>query len=652
MKLRHCLAFALSFVALGAACLPSLEDLTPFPCAQDTSCPRGLSCTPGVGCVTASLDSPCVVGATNCAGAGEAASCALGLCTIGCDERRTCPAGHVCSAPAAAGAGVCVPDCAANQACPPGLTCRPLGFETAKGCLGAGGGAALDAPCQREEECSNAGSTVTCSVGVCATPCGPTLPCAAGHLCSSYQNRKAGACLPDCSDGGSCPQGLQCKPIGYEGKSACVGPDDSNVTCSDHLDTDDANCASCGQSCGAFGRCVAGGCVCGEGALKCADTCANPKNDPKNCGACGHDCLQGACLEGQCQPWAVIPELPPSSTGGEVLVLDSVDANKMYLRGVVGSPGAWDAIEAYGAPVSGGVPTKLASFAPKAYPNGYVGSGFASPAGLYMDVFERVDGASHHSVRLAPYTATGAAITLLDVNTSGQDYFLGFGLTGGAVFARGASNVNNALVGSILARVNTKPPYGLFMQPMRFSSPGVAEYQFDGVRFLYVLGFLQDEFRIVRVDATKNELLEGCVGCPVSTWAGSALQSTTSPVTRGPDVPPDLDRLERAMVVDQVGLAFSIGGHLRYLKHGALALAADLVTSGSAVYPLALDGSELYYLVAGASPLYLDRSVWRVPVTGGTPMRIVLMPQASRYPIVGPDSIFYQVGNTVYRVAK
>jgi len=31
-------------------------------------------------------------------------------------------------------------------------------------------------------------------------------------------------------------------------------------------------------------------------------TCGNTMSDSKNCGACGHDCLGGACMMGQCQP--------------------------------------------------------------------------------------------------------------------------------------------------------------------------------------------------------------------------------------------------------------------------------------------------------------------------------------------------------------
>lgn len=654
MALRRGIAFGVGLLTLAVACLPSLDDLTPFPCADDGTCPRGLSCTPTVGCVKATLASPCVAGVTNCAGAGEGASCALGLCTIGCDERRTCPAQHVCSAAAAAGAGVCVPDCAADQACPPGLTCRPLGFAEAKGCLGSGGGAALDAPCARQEDCASAGTNAVCSLGLCATPCGPTLPCSADHLCSTYQSREDGACLPDCTTSGSCPQGLQCKPIGYEGKRACVGAEASNVTCSDHLDTDDANCGRCGVACGVNGRCVSGGCVCGEGALKCGETCVDPKNDAKNCGACGHDCFQGACAEGTCQPGMVIEDIPASD--GVAARLHSVDGTRIYLGNGIGTWGAWTSFEAYSVPVGGGGATKLASIAtPREYPYGYIASDtVAMPDGLYADVFENVAGVSHHMIRRQPYGG-GPVVTLFDIATDAEngDGYSGFRHTNGALFARGHLSVNYSVTGSILGRVNpSAPPYGLSMQPMNFPAPPVDKFSYDGERFVYVLGFSADAYKIVRVDATQDTPEEGCAHCPVPRWAGKVIQTTTSLVVEGAEPPPATDA--RGLVADRNGIAYAVGPKLRYLKHGAPLPPVELASGPLVAIPIALDGPDVYYEVLGTSPLYAERAIWRIPNVGGTPTRIapLPLPLTVQRVVVGPDSIFYQVDRKIFRVAK
>jgi hypothetical protein len=60
------------------------------------------------------------------------------------------------------------------------------------------------------------------------------------------------------------------------------------------------NPSSTGGSAEAGGGSSAGG----GGAAPC-DPGADHASDPKNCGACGHDCLGGACTSGACQPVAI-----------------------------------------------------------------------------------------------------------------------------------------------------------------------------------------------------------------------------------------------------------------------------------------------------------------------------------------------------------
>jgi hypothetical protein len=36
--------------------------------------------------------------------------------------------------------------------------------------------------------------------------------------------------------------------------------------------------------------------------VSCDGSCTDTNTDPNNCGACGHNCLGGACVAGQCQP--------------------------------------------------------------------------------------------------------------------------------------------------------------------------------------------------------------------------------------------------------------------------------------------------------------------------------------------------------------
>ncbi len=291
-------------LTLLLACIPSIEDLTPFPCANDGTCPRGLSCTPTVGCVRAAIDSPCVAGQTDCAGAANGAVCELGLCTVACDERRPCAAGRTCSVPASAGEGVCALACTPESACPPGLSCRPLGYGDAMGCLGSTGRSSLGGPCARTTDCEGAGTAAMCLLGVCTTPCGPTRPCDPGRVCSGY--RGDGGCLPECTGGERCAQGLECKALNFEGKKACIGSEAAVPSCSADMATDTANCGGCGRACASREVCQAGECKClGD---RCGDTCTDFQNDPRHCGSCGHDCGTGACVAGQCEigevgPW-------------------------------------------------------------------------------------------------------------------------------------------------------------------------------------------------------------------------------------------------------------------------------------------------------------------------------------------------------------
>jgi hypothetical protein len=68
----------------------------------------------------------------------------------------------------------------------------------------------------------------------------------------------------------------------------------------------DAELASA-QRCDAQGgwrdapRCLPGACP-EDSVDQCEDVCTSLASDPLNCGSCGHDCLGGACVAGQCQP--------------------------------------------------------------------------------------------------------------------------------------------------------------------------------------------------------------------------------------------------------------------------------------------------------------------------------------------------------------
>jgi hypothetical protein len=96
------------------------------------------------------------------------------------------------------------------------------------------------------------------------------------------------------------------------------------------------------------------GITCPSGEATCGGTqCLLLSTDPKNCGACGRDCLGGSCTAGLCQPVV----LASASGGGAALSL-CADASHLYWTGNVKSamPNTIQTM-----PKSGGAPVTLAS---------------------------------------------------------------------------------------------------------------------------------------------------------------------------------------------------------------------------------------------------------------------------------------------------
>jgi len=83
-------------------------------------------------------------------------------------------------------------------------------------------------------------------------------------------------------------------------------PDPGETRCGDacvDLQTDPANCGTCGTACGDGEVCSGGECgpePCRSGETRCADVCVDTTADPSNCGACGNVCGTGACVDGAC----------------------------------------------------------------------------------------------------------------------------------------------------------------------------------------------------------------------------------------------------------------------------------------------------------------------------------------------------------------
>jgi hypothetical protein len=170
-------------------------------------------------------------------------------------------------------------------------------------CSANGGGGARDGglpdveigmTCTRNEDCV-AG---LCYHGICG-PCPSWMGTYCAGACRDIQSDAAncGSCGHVCDSGGRCTAGV------------CVCPGTMGMSCSGvcrDLASDGANCGSCGNACASGGTCAAGRCTCpGVMGTVCDGVCRDLATDPANCGSCGHAC-PAACSSGACTSVAEI----------------------------------------------------------------------------------------------------------------------------------------------------------------------------------------------------------------------------------------------------------------------------------------------------------------------------------------------------------
>ncbi len=271
-------------------------------CTQSKPCTSPLTCdTSKNQCVGCTSRGDCAGACLSCSGgscvpvknAEDPTKCA-GICdgTGVCKAKR----GQKCTAPS---------DCLDNMACADGTccnractgACEACDLESAPGtctvlaagsqphhgtCAGTGTGVASPAcagSCQGEATCSYPANTTVCGTATC-TP--------------QNQAQAAGAC---------------------NGTGLCTLP--NAVTCKTN-----STCEGAGQ------------CKCQDlFPNECPNACVDFKTDAKNCGACGHDCLGGTCLEGLCQPVAVA-----SPTQSYNMTIFGLDAQYLYYQDSPTSP--------------------------------------------------------------------------------------------------------------------------------------------------------------------------------------------------------------------------------------------------------------------------------------------------------------------------
>lgn len=209
--------------------------------------------------------------------------------------------------------------------------------------------------CQKTGDCRTLVECATCESG--------EVDCAGGCRAPDdafFQDNDAhcGSCGNACEGGTSC-KGTAC---------ACAG----DATLCDagcvNIKTSEAHCGSCGANCGVGWTCQNGTCEqCPAGQQGCNGKCVDPApwaTDPKNCGACGHDCDGGKCSGGKCEPVEL---------GSYTLV-----TNDYPLGIAVGAHGAYVRTTASLQLVGGSAPAVVSLSPPVASPavalsSGYVG---------------------------------------------------------------------------------------------------------------------------------------------------------------------------------------------------------------------------------------------------------------------------------------
>ncbi len=134
------------------------------------------------------------------------------------------------------------------------------------------------------------GTGQTCTNGACACGTGQNL---CSGSCKNLQTDAAncGTCGTACGTGQTCTAGA-C--VCGSGQTSCSG------TCK-NLQTDSANCGTCGTACGTGQTCTAGACACATGQSLCSGSCKSLQTDAANCGTCGTVCGTGqTCTAGAC----------------------------------------------------------------------------------------------------------------------------------------------------------------------------------------------------------------------------------------------------------------------------------------------------------------------------------------------------------------
>ncbi len=253
-------------------------------------------------CSSSTTTTTCLAGSVACGGtctvvARDPDNC--GACGTKCGAGEVCSQG-ACSTSCGGGTALCNAACVDTKSDP--ANCGACGKKCDAGSL-CSKGACAPACAASETACGNAcvdTTTDRANCGACGTTCKSGEVCTAGQCTLSCQQGLT-LCTKQVPDGGVVDAASDVADVGVV-DAADSGTALGASYCA-NLQSDDANCGTCGQACGNGTQCVAGACAvtCGNGTTKCGNACKDTLHDPQNCGACGNVCSAGRmCISSQC----------------------------------------------------------------------------------------------------------------------------------------------------------------------------------------------------------------------------------------------------------------------------------------------------------------------------------------------------------------
>ena len=297
----------------------------------DGTCENGVCKTNGGG--SGDEDGICPKGLSECRGACvdyKASHNNCGSCGNACDDNEVCVEGdckpnacptgmEICNGACinkkidAENCGACGNVCGGNAYCADSACQCPQGYSDCDHNM-ANGCEAATLKC--DSLCDDA-SQVKCDGGACcdnaseccgSACCGEGTTCCGDGICADVQSDAAncGTCGNACTDGKSCVDG-NCERV-------CSGATPDKCEALDvcvNFASDVLHCGNCDTKCATTETCVEG--VCTPSEVNCSDdpdadattlcwgTCVDLDSDAQNCGTCGNACLADqACEAGTC----------------------------------------------------------------------------------------------------------------------------------------------------------------------------------------------------------------------------------------------------------------------------------------------------------------------------------------------------------------